>query len=58
MAVVAARAAAMVAGRAGWVVALPPGRAASVFAPTVGTGNNTWQANRVTRKSAPSVALK
>ena len=56
MAVGAARAVVMVAGRAGWAVILPPGRVAPVFAPTVGTGKRTWQANRVTRNNVRNAA--
>jgi hypothetical protein len=56
--VVAVAAVVVVAGQAGWAVVLPPGRAVPVFAPTVGTRNNTWWVNRVTRNNALDVALR
>jgi hypothetical protein len=55
--VVVARVVAMVAGRAGWAVALPPGRVVLVFALVAGIGNHTRRANRVIRKSVLNVVL-
>jgi hypothetical protein len=56
--VVAVRGAAVVAGRAGWAVILPPGRVVFAFAPVAGIENHTRWANRATRKSVPNVAPK
>ena len=56
--VVAARVVAVVAGRAGWAVALLPDRAVVAFAPVVGIESRTWWASRVIRKSALSVARR
>ncbi len=50
--------AAAAAGRAGWAVEPPPGRAEIASAPTVGTGNRTRSDSRVIRKSVLSAARR
>lgn len=46
------------AGRAGWVVDSPPGRAVVASAPVVGIGRRIRWASRVIRKSAPNAARR
>jgi len=46
------------AGRAGWVALRPPGRVATVFAPTAGTVSRTPLDSLVTRGNAPSAARR
>ena len=45
-------------GRAGWVAPRPPDRVVTVSAPTAGTKRHTRSASLVTRRGAPSAALK
>jgi len=46
------------AGPVAWAAPRPPGRAATVSAPVVGTECRTLSVSLVTRKSAPSAARR